>query len=90
MLTLIILAVVIFGIIIGLSLLINKLAKNSTGGDNYNTLTNTLETTGEEDRLITQNTNSNQRNITRNRGNENLNQTVATMSTTDVDRKYSN
>ena len=84
MLTLIILAVVIIGIVIGLSILLNKLAKNA--GGSYSTNVNQEESTEEVNTFMTQNNSNIQRGNIRNRDPDSSNQTLATTSTTEIDR----
>lgn len=86
MLTLIILAVVIIGIVVGLSILLNKLAKNSTGS--YNTNANQGEDLEEVNTFLTQNNTNNQRGNVRNRAPDSSDQRVATTSTVEIDRIY--
>lgn len=84
MLTLIILAVVIITIVVGLSILLNKLAKNANR--NYSTVANQDEDTEVVNTFMTQNNSNNQRGNVRNRAPDSSNETIATISTTEIDR----
>lgn len=86
MLTLIILAVVIIGIVIGLSILLNKLAKNSSG--TYNTNSNQIDDNEEVDTMLSQSNSNNQRGNIRNRVSDNSSERIATTSISEIDRKY--
>ncbi len=89
MLTLIILVLVIIGLVIGLSIMMNKLARKSSGV--YDTINYSGENTEEVDTLLYQNISNNTRSNIRNRGPDSSGETLATRaSTTEIDRIFIN
>ncbi len=87
MLTLIVLALVVIGIVVGLSLFINRLAQKSTGGDSSETVyvSDDEEVLTNNDRENNPNSNSNQRTISRNRTSE-ANSRTQVASVPEIDR----